>query len=264
MVETTCSNCKNKKSFDDDKSGKKFKCPNCGNIVLIEKPGSEKIVEEKKVEIKKIESDKKEESPKKEFPKTEIKDKKSFYIGLIAIIIGAVCYYFYNSYQVKEQEAKVKAQQEAAELAMQKAQHISDSIASYNVAILAKQKAIQDSINEHMAATLAVQTAKQDSINAYNVSQPSITEELKLVSGDCTDDGCTFLFKNKEGKKIVSSQLPENSVEFDDFENSGASSVKPKYLNKKYSVQYKIGSVFHEPTNSYNDEMIISKMELIK
>jgi DNA-directed RNA polymerase subunit RPC12/RpoP len=36
MIETVCKKCENKKSFNEDKLGKKFKCPNCGEVVLIE------------------------------------------------------------------------------------------------------------------------------------------------------------------------------------------------------------------------------------
>jgi DNA-directed RNA polymerase subunit RPC12/RpoP len=36
MIETICQKCGNKKSFSEDKFGKKFKCPECGNAVLIE------------------------------------------------------------------------------------------------------------------------------------------------------------------------------------------------------------------------------------
>ena len=36
MIETICKKCGNKKSFGEDKFGKKFRCPNCGNVVLIE------------------------------------------------------------------------------------------------------------------------------------------------------------------------------------------------------------------------------------
>lgn len=37
MIQTICKNCGNKKEFNEDKLGKKFKCPQCSNIVLIEK-----------------------------------------------------------------------------------------------------------------------------------------------------------------------------------------------------------------------------------
>jgi predicted RNA-binding Zn-ribbon protein involved in translation (DUF1610 family) len=36
MIETICKKCGNKKSFGEDKLGKKFRCPNCGNVVSIE------------------------------------------------------------------------------------------------------------------------------------------------------------------------------------------------------------------------------------
>jgi hypothetical protein len=36
MIETVCKRCGNRKSFSEDKFGKKFKCPNCGNVVQIE------------------------------------------------------------------------------------------------------------------------------------------------------------------------------------------------------------------------------------
>lgn len=37
MIESICHKCGLKKVFDDDKAGKKFKCPTCETIVLIEK-----------------------------------------------------------------------------------------------------------------------------------------------------------------------------------------------------------------------------------
>ncbi len=37
MIESICSNCGSKKVFDDDKAGKKFKCPTCETVVVIEK-----------------------------------------------------------------------------------------------------------------------------------------------------------------------------------------------------------------------------------
>ena len=36
MIKTVCKKCGSEKSFNEDKFGKKFKCPNCGNIVQIE------------------------------------------------------------------------------------------------------------------------------------------------------------------------------------------------------------------------------------
>jgi len=35
MIETICSNCGNRRVFEDSNSGKKFKCPECGNVVEI-------------------------------------------------------------------------------------------------------------------------------------------------------------------------------------------------------------------------------------
>lgn len=40
MIESICQNCGNKKMFSDDKSGKKYKCPNCNEVVLIESIGT--------------------------------------------------------------------------------------------------------------------------------------------------------------------------------------------------------------------------------
>ena len=37
MIESVCSNCGNKKVFEDDKLGKKFKCPSCSTTIVIEK-----------------------------------------------------------------------------------------------------------------------------------------------------------------------------------------------------------------------------------
>jgi len=37
MIESVCPNCGEKKIFEDDKMGKKYKCPVCSNAVTIEK-----------------------------------------------------------------------------------------------------------------------------------------------------------------------------------------------------------------------------------
>lgn len=39
MIESICQKCGNKKMFSDDKSGKKYKCPNCNEVVIIESIG---------------------------------------------------------------------------------------------------------------------------------------------------------------------------------------------------------------------------------
>jgi uncharacterized Zn finger protein (UPF0148 family) len=36
MITTKCKSCGTEKTFSDDKAGKKFKCPVCGEIVLID------------------------------------------------------------------------------------------------------------------------------------------------------------------------------------------------------------------------------------
>jgi DNA-directed RNA polymerase subunit RPC12/RpoP len=41
MVETVCSVCGNKKSFENSNIGRTFKCPNCSNAVKIESVGSQ-------------------------------------------------------------------------------------------------------------------------------------------------------------------------------------------------------------------------------
>lgn len=40
MIESICQNCGNKKMFSEDKSGKKYKCPNCSEVVTIESIGT--------------------------------------------------------------------------------------------------------------------------------------------------------------------------------------------------------------------------------
>lgn len=37
MIETICQNCGTRKVFEDDKIGKKYKCPTCGTAVTIER-----------------------------------------------------------------------------------------------------------------------------------------------------------------------------------------------------------------------------------
>lgn len=52
MIESICNNCGDIKLVGDDKNGKKYKCPNCGEIVFVQlasspelKEGKEEIVE---------------------------------------------------------------------------------------------------------------------------------------------------------------------------------------------------------------------------
>lgn len=40
MIETVCSNCGNKKTFEDSFEGKTFKCPSCSNPVKVQNLGS--------------------------------------------------------------------------------------------------------------------------------------------------------------------------------------------------------------------------------
>ena len=46
MIETICSNCGNIRVFEDSYAGRKFKCPECGEVVEI-KPTATKEVETK-------------------------------------------------------------------------------------------------------------------------------------------------------------------------------------------------------------------------
>ncbi len=36
MIETICPKCGNAKTFSEDKTGRKFKCPSCGEVILVE------------------------------------------------------------------------------------------------------------------------------------------------------------------------------------------------------------------------------------
>lgn len=83
-----------------------------------------------------------------------------------------------------------------------------------------------------------------------------LTEELTLISGGCFEEGCTYVFKNKDQKEIISSKVPENVFEYYNPEEGGAV-ILDKYLNKKYFVTYKMEIVHHEESNSDNEEMII-------
>lgn len=40
MIQSICPSCGNEKAFTDDKNGKKYKCPNCGEIITIESIGA--------------------------------------------------------------------------------------------------------------------------------------------------------------------------------------------------------------------------------
>lgn len=92
----------------------------------------------------------------------------------------------------------------------------------------------------------------------------SQTEELKLVSGGCSDDGCSLVFVNGVGKEIISTQFPDKIIQFDNDGDSGGALVNSKYLNKKYSITYKLKNVHHEESNSDDIEMVIEEMKMIK
>lgn len=90
----------------------------------------------------------------------------------------------------------------------------------------------------------------------------SITGVFTLISGNCSEDGCTYTFKNDRGKKVYASIIPETVVQFNDMEFGRE--IKKEFLNKKYSLKYSIKKVYHEESNSSSEEMIISEMTLIK
>jgi len=56
--------------------------------------------------------------------------------------------------------------------------------------------------------------------------------------------------------------MPDNAIEYAEDEDGG-SHVKDKYLNKKYTLKYHIGEVYHESAGEMNTEMIISEMKEI-
>lgn len=55
MIESVCANCGNKKIFEDDKLGKKYKCSSCSNTVVIEKVNATASMQDEVVlEVKEI------------------------------------------------------------------------------------------------------------------------------------------------------------------------------------------------------------------
>lgn len=120
----------------------------------------------------------------------------------------------------------------------------------------------QDSIKKvEIALQLSTDQIKQDSIQKADTL---ITSQLTLISGGCSNDGCTLVFKNKEGSEMVSTQFPDKIIQFDNDEDSGGALVNSKYLNKKYSITYKLKNVHHEESNSDDIEMVIEEMKMIK
>ena len=104
------------------------------------------------------------------------------------------------------------------------------------------------------------------SIEQFNEINSSydFTKKFTLVSGDCHDDGCTFAFQNSdEGETQYASQLPENSVKFENTEEGGTT-VQKKFLNKQYLIKYHLKKVFHEESNSASLEMLISEMKMVR
>lgn len=55
MIETICSNCGNKRVFEDSYLGRKFKCPTCGNIVEIKRLEAETALETDEVSNSSVE-----------------------------------------------------------------------------------------------------------------------------------------------------------------------------------------------------------------
>ena len=102
-----------------------------------------------------------------------------------------------------------------------------------------------------------------EQFNEINSSY-DFTKKFTLVSGDCHDDGCTFAFQNSdEGETQYASQLPENSVKFENTEEGGTT-VQKKFLNKQYLIKYHLKKVFHEESNSASLEMLISEMKMVR
>lgn len=125
---------------------------------------------------------------------------------------------------------------------------------------------IFNAIKDKSVLTSIIESKTRNISNAVNeqvIEGVEQTEELTLISGNCSEDGCTFTFRNAEDVNLISSQLPENVVEYSDDENGGTD-VKKKYLNKKYSIKYKMQNVHHEASNSVNIEMVIEEMIMIK
>lgn len=117
-----------------------------------------------------------------------------------------------------------------------------------------------------IAGSMNAQTKSTNSKTTQPAMQKTTVasgEIFTLISGNCHEDGCTFTFKNSKGKEVYTSKIPDKVVEFSDTEEGG-SEVQMKYLNKKYAVKYKTGKRFHEPSNSYNIEMMITEMKMIK
>jgi flagellar basal body-associated protein FliL len=166
-------------------------------------------------------------------PQKKSKSKPLFIsIGALAII-GAVCFLVFHTMQVREQEEKEKAQQETTALALiasQQAQHISDSIASYNAAVLARQTAIQDSI------TAVNKMAIADSlIYSGKIGKLNITAIIKFdhVENETTHPLTGYYYYTDPEKKIYFKGGWQNNgiISFSTEENSGTENFEGEFIN---------------------------------
>jgi hypothetical protein len=126
---------------------------------------------------------------------------------------------------------------------------------------------IFNAINDKNVLVSIIESKTKNISNALNEEVNEAieqTEEFKLISGGCSDDGCTLVFINGDGKEIISTQFPEKIIQFDTDGDSGAAVANAKYLNKKYLITYKLKNVHHEESNSDDIEMVIEEMKMIK
>ena len=105
-----------------------------------------------------------------------------------------------------------------------------------------------------------IQSKEANKAKMYAKLQEEKIEDFILVQGACSDDGCTFIFKDNTQKEFITSSLPEQSVEYNNTPEGGTV-VNEKYLNKKYNITYTLQNVHHEASNSDNMEMVIKEMK---
>lgn len=287
MIETICKDCGNKKSFDDDKLGKKFKCPNCGNVVPIGKIKNEEIstkpIVEKPSQPLHQEKNVSEKSNKQNpiifnspiiqhgnKKPDESKKKQSSFLkifGIIGIVItiGVSIFIWKQHNDEKEQFINLEKQR------------VEQTIAQVNQAIAQQNYEFALSMLNNINWQLNPDDNKQF-VEQYNNQRETlrqiiqkadtlIIEQLTLISSGVSNEGGRyFIFKNKKGEEINASQLPENAVKYSDSAMyvGDVARVEEKYLNKKYTLKYKLKRVHHQDEESISDyfEMIISEMVL--
>lgn len=91
MIESVCKNCGNKKSFTEDKIGRKYKCPECSETVTIESIGGNINIEaQESINVTDSYEKSIDEAEKRKSDQEAVKEKWGMGCGAIFFLLGAL------------------------------------------------------------------------------------------------------------------------------------------------------------------------------